>query len=112
MSDKVPQTDKPPQYQPGEGIRSMRSTGVFRAINFELYAKPVRFIIAHHLYFLDMNSLKFFQNLVIMVIGAVCFTSALGYITYMRAKYESEGYYPAVQADGSEVFTKRRSKWD
>lgn len=42
MSDKVPQREKPHQHQPGEGIRSMRSTGVFRAINFELYAKPVR----------------------------------------------------------------------
>lgn len=28
-------------YKPGEGIRSMRSTTAFRAINFELYAKPV-----------------------------------------------------------------------
>lgn len=25
---------------PGEGIRSMRATYAFRAINFELYAKP------------------------------------------------------------------------
>lgn len=28
--------------QPGDGIRSMRSTSLFRAVNFELYAKPVR----------------------------------------------------------------------
>lgn len=53
-----------------------------------------------------------FQNLVIMAIGAVCFGTALGYITYMRSKYESQGYYPAVQPDGSEVYTKRRSKWE
>ena len=26
----------------GEGIRSLRTSGVFRAVNFELYAKPVR----------------------------------------------------------------------
>jgi hypothetical protein len=26
---------------PGEGIRSMKVSGVFRALNFELYAKPV-----------------------------------------------------------------------
>lgn len=25
----------------GEGIRSLRTSGVFRAVNFELYAKPV-----------------------------------------------------------------------
>lgn len=41
MSDKVPETDKAPKHQPGEGIRSMRSTTLFRAVNFELYAKPV-----------------------------------------------------------------------
>lgn len=31
--------------QPGDGIRSLRSTMAFRAINFELYAKPVSFAI-------------------------------------------------------------------
>lgn len=33
---------KEPQQAPGEGIRSLKTTGVFRAVNFELYAKPVR----------------------------------------------------------------------
>ena len=28
--------------EPGSGIRSTRTTGVFRAVNFELFAKPVR----------------------------------------------------------------------
>lgn len=46
MADKVPQPEKPQQHQPGEGIRSMKSTTLFRAVNFELYAKPVR-----HLYY-------------------------------------------------------------
>lgn len=27
--------------QPGDGIRSMKTSNVFRAVNFELYAKPV-----------------------------------------------------------------------
>ena len=30
-------------HQPGEGIRSMKTSSVFRAVNFELYAKPVSF---------------------------------------------------------------------
>lgn len=34
-------SEKPKEPAPGDGIRSMRSTNVFRAINFELYAKPV-----------------------------------------------------------------------
>lgn len=28
----------------GEGIRSIKSTSLFRAVNFELYAKPVSII--------------------------------------------------------------------
>lgn len=40
MAANQPQEPK----NPGEGIRSMRSTGVFRLINFELYTKPVRII--------------------------------------------------------------------
>lgn len=39
--EKPPEKLEQHKYQPGEGIRSMRSTGVFRAVNFELYAKPV-----------------------------------------------------------------------
>lgn len=41
MTDKSAPTEEPKKYQPGEGIRSMRSTSLFRAVNFELYAKPV-----------------------------------------------------------------------
>ena len=29
------------KHNPGEGIRSVRTTNVFRVVNFELYAKPV-----------------------------------------------------------------------
>lgn len=37
IETKAPEPHKP---TPGEGIRSMKSTTAFRAINFELYAKP------------------------------------------------------------------------
>lgn len=30
-----------PKAEPGDGLRSLKSTTAFRAINFELYAKPV-----------------------------------------------------------------------
>lgn len=32
---------KPQEAAPGDGIRSMKTTNVFRVVNFELYAKPV-----------------------------------------------------------------------
>lgn len=47
-----------------------------------------------------------------MGIGLACFGTALAYISYMRWKYEKLGYYEAIQEDGSEVFTKKKSKWD
>lgn len=52
------------------------------------------------------------QNIVIMSIGLTCFGIALGYITYMRHKYESMGYYAAVDQEGKEFFEKKKSKWD
>lgn len=43
MADKAtpPKPDPAYVHKPGDGIRSLQSTGVFRAVNFELYAKPV-----------------------------------------------------------------------
>lgn len=37
----APSENRP--HVPGEGIRSMKTSNVFRAVNFELYAKPVIF---------------------------------------------------------------------
>ncbi|XP_015604404.1 small integral membrane protein 8 [Cephus cinctus] len=76
---------------PGDGLRSLRSTMLFRAINYELYVKP---------------------NSVIMAMGIVAIAGCAGYILYMRSKYENMGYYSAVAVDGSETFKKKVSKWE
>lgn len=47
-----------------------------------------------------------------MGIGLISLAGCLGYIAYMRSKYDALGYYPAIQQDGTEQFTKRQSKWD
>lgn len=47
-----------------------------------------------------------------MGIGLVVFTGCLGYIAYMRHKYESMGYYSAINIEGKEEFVKKKSKWD
>lgn len=46
-----------------------------------------------------------------MGIGLVAITGVFGYIAYMKSKYESLGYYTAVQEDGTEKFIKKKSKW-
>lgn len=40
MSEKN-EKNVPDKHQPGDGIRSMKTSRVFRVVNFELYAKPV-----------------------------------------------------------------------
>lgn len=108
-----------PKAKPGDGIRSMQSTPLFRAVNFELYAKPVRepnrnpnrmqrFQLTHSYSIILIVS----QNIVVMAIGGIAFASAIGYMAYMRSKYESLGYYAAQQEDGSEIYARKQSKWD
>ncbi|XP_076241924.1 small integral membrane protein 8 [Calliopsis andreniformis] len=75
---------------PGDGLRSLRSTALFRAVNYELYVKP---------------------NKMIMIFGAVTMLSCMGYIIYMRQKYDTTQYYTAVTGDGSLVSKKKTSKW-
>lgn len=80
--------DKP---KPGDGLRSIKTTNVFRVVNFELYTAP---------------------NKVIMGLGLIAIVGCASYIAYMRKKYEGMGYYPAVDSEGKEVFVKKTSKWD
>ncbi|KAJ1525029.1 hypothetical protein ONE63_009875 [Megalurothrips usitatus] len=82
---------KPIDPAPGEGIRSLKTTNVFRVVNFELYAKP---------------------NKIIMGLGLLAMGGSLVYIAYMRHKYEGMGYYSAVSENGEEQFLKRKSRWD
>ncbi|XP_043289585.1 small integral membrane protein 8 [Venturia canescens] len=83
--------NKPQNPQPGDGLRSMRTTMLFRAVNFELYTRP---------------------NMIIMGLGIAAMTGCAGYIFYMRSKYEGMGFYTAVESDGKETFKKKVSKWN
>lgn len=47
-----------------------------------------------------------------MGFGLVAITGVFGYIFYMRSKYEGLGYYSAVKEDGTEVFEKKKSRWE
>ncbi|KAJ8706061.1 hypothetical protein PYW07_010838 [Mythimna separata] len=77
--------------QPGDGIRSLKTSSAFRVSNFELYVKP---------------------NVFIMAFGLTCFGAAIGYIAYMKSKYEAMGYYVTMDQEGQEHFEKKKSKWD
>ncbi|XP_003401531.4 small integral membrane protein 8 [Bombus affinis] len=75
--------------EPGDGLRSLKSTMLFRAINYELYVRP---------------------NKVIMIFGAIAMFSCIGYMAYMRRNSDNTKYL-AVTSDGSIDSKKKTSKW-
>ncbi|KAI4502038.1 hypothetical protein M0802_002720 [Mischocyttarus mexicanus] len=82
--------DKTKESAPGDGIRSLRSTALFRAVNYELYVKP---------------------NKGIMLFGVMAMLTCSGYLFYMRYKHDGTDYYESVQTDGNITFKQKTSKW-
>nr|XP_039255149.1 small integral membrane protein 8-like [Styela clava] len=76
---------------PGSGLRSLRTTSVFRAVNFELYARP---------------------NKVVMGLGLTAITLCVGYLAYMNAQSENKELYEAYNIDGTTQMQRKSSKWD
>jgi len=87
-------TDPPkgtPSDPAGEGIRSLKTSGVFRAVNFELYARPNKWI---------------------MGFGMIAITGCIGYLAWMKNQHRSQGLYTAMDDQDQLYLTKRKSKWD
>ena len=76
---------------PGTGIRSSPATTLFRITNFELYAKPNKFV---------------------MVTGATAFLCCCAYLYEMRKYWNKKGQSGVeTSADGGYSYVKK-SKWD
>jgi hypothetical protein len=54
----------------------------------------------------------YLTDIIVMGFGIVAITGVFGYIAWMRSKYEGLGYYSAYKDDGTEVFEKKKSRWD
>ncbi|XP_071569420.1 small integral membrane protein 8 [Temnothorax nylanderi] len=78
------------QTTPGDGLRSLRSTTLFRAVNFELYIKP---------------------NKTIMILGVIAMLGCSGYIFYMNSNQKRNDYRTLVKSDDTVVLVKKASKW-
>jgi hypothetical protein len=103
----------------GEGIRSVRTTSVFRAVNFELYAKPVIFSSLSLTKAKKARYLKtqysyigFFQNKYMMIFGVASFTFCVGYMIYMQESWRKQKVYTVINDDDELVLTKKKSRWD
>ena len=75
---------------PGDGLRSLRSTSLFRAINFELYVKP---------------------NKTIMLLGVIAMLGCSGYIFYMNSGQRKNNYQTMMKSDDTVVLVRKASKW-
>ena len=76
----------------GDGIRSLQTSNVFRAVNFELYAKPNKYM---------------------MSFGAAAFAGCASYLIYMSVMGERrKDTYTALNDQDEFVVTKRKSKWE
>ncbi|XP_013404838.1 small integral membrane protein 8 [Lingula anatina] len=88
-------TPKPPPATEGyqePGWKNIKTTSVFRAVNFELFVKP---------------------NKVVMGLGLVAISGCVAYLAYMNAMAENKAdMYRAVTEDGEERLQKKTSKWD
>jgi len=51
-----------PTHAPGDGIRSLKTSGVFRAVNFELYARPVIIYEIQSFYLISTSSLMLLKK--------------------------------------------------
>ncbi|XP_030578222.1 small integral membrane protein 8 [Archocentrus centrarchus] len=74
------------------GLRGVRSTTLFRAVNPELFIKP---------------------NKPVMAFGLVVVTLCVGYLGYLHAvKENQQQLYEAVSSDGERSMRRRSSRWD
>ena len=90
MTEK-PETSKTSGTTAGEGIRSLKTSGVFRAVNFELYAKPNKYM---------------------MTFGICAFSFCVGYMIYMKESWRKEKVYTVINDKDELVMTKKKSRWD
>ena len=81
--------EKPPAA--GDGIRSLRTSGMFRSLNFELYARPNKYV---------------------MGFGLIAITGCVGYLAWMKSNWQKQNLYTAVDENDELVMRKKRSKWE
>ncbi|XP_077992550.1 small integral membrane protein 8-like [Glandiceps talaboti] len=93
MAEKDSKRPAANQHQPGDGFRGVRTTSLFRAVNFELFVKP---------------------NKVVMAFGLTVMTGIVVYFGYMNAMAENkkDQIYVAYNHDGSVETKRKSSKWD
>ncbi|XP_076872782.1 small integral membrane protein 8 isoform X2 [Brachyhypopomus gauderio] len=90
-SDSGSGKDVPKDYR-SPGLRGVKTTSLFRAVNPELFIKP---------------------NKPVMAFGLVTVTLCVGYLGYLHAvKENTQELYEAVDSEGERYMRRKNSKWD
>ncbi|XP_054168751.1 small integral membrane protein 8-like [Oppia nitens] len=77
--------------KPGDGIRSLDSSSIFRVANFELFVKPNKYV---------------------MGAGICAVTLCIGYFVYINHQIRSNpSTYVALNEDNTQVIRDKKSKW-
>ncbi|CAD7678111.1 unnamed protein product [Nyctereutes procyonoides] len=85
---------EPPQEKDFQnpGLRGVRTTTLFRAVNPELFIKP---------------------NKPVMAFGLITLSLCVAYIGYLHATQENKkDLYEAIDSEGHSYMRRRTSKWD
>uniref|UniRef100_A0A6J0TBJ9 Small integral membrane protein 8 n=1 Tax=Pogona vitticeps TaxID=103695 RepID=A0A6J0TBJ9_9SAUR len=100
-SSKMSSAPQPPdlQHEPPKdkdyrspGLRGVKTTTLFRAVNPELFIKP---------------------NKAVMTFGLVTLTLCVAYIGYLHAQQENiKDLYEAIDSEGNREMKRKTSKWD
>ena len=86
----VKEPEKPAAVS-GDGIRSLETSGIFRTLNFELYTRPNKWVMAF---------------------GLAAISGCVGYLAWMRSQHREQGLYTAMDDQDQLYVTKKRNKWD
>ncbi|XP_036768061.2 small integral membrane protein 8 [Manis pentadactyla] len=87
-------TKEPPKEKDfgNPGLRGVRTTTLFRAVNPELFIKP---------------------NKPVMAFGLITLSLCVAYIGYLHATQENkEDLYEAIDSEGNRYMRRKTSKWD
>ncbi|KAJ7341719.1 hypothetical protein JRQ81_006541 [Phrynocephalus forsythii] len=89
--DLAREAPKDKEYR-SPGLRGVKTTTLFRAVNPELFIKP---------------------NKGVMAFGLVTVTLCVAYIGYLHAQQENrKDLYEAIDSDGNREMKRKTSKWD
>ncbi|XP_053917161.1 small integral membrane protein 8 isoform X2 [Cuculus canorus] len=92
MSSAKPPNENETPKERAPGLRGVRTTMLFRAVNPELFIQP---------------------NKPVMAFGLIAISLCVAYLGYLHATVENKkDLYEAIDSEGTRYMRRKNSKWD